>query len=235
MREMTRAKAATKPLDDRQDIGGRTTQSSPQKVGQDIHQSFKDKIKKGRRDGTRGEMLKKIEEKFGCKFIEADVSISGYAMRKTQMDFWSGRMDAVAIRRKKNVLEVFVVDWKTTADPKVQIKTDWWEKAGNFKKPLYQCLVYRELLRAHLKHNGVSARVGIILAPSHQSYPEIIYPGLCVNFQRMDEELLLDRLKEFRWSAVLDKPINIHTIRLPCIFFKVSFDPAVYVDTVLII
>ena len=253
LREATREKAATKPQDDKQD-----TRSSPQKKGQDIHRSFKDKIKKGKRDGMRGEMLEKIKDKFGCEFIEADVSISGYAVkRKTQVDFWSGRMDAVAIRRQKNVLQVFVVEWKTTDKPKVQIKTDWWKNAGSFKQPLYQCLVYRELLRAHLKHNGVDAKVGIILVPSHQSYPEIIYPGLCVDFLRMDKELLLDRLKDFQWFAVLDKSINIHScvvalasrrtttrfrddhekstarnneIKLPCIFFKVSFDPAVYVD-----
>jgi len=54
--------------------------------------------------------------------------------------FWSGRMDAVAIRRKNGDLEVFVVDWKTIDKTNVQI--DWWEKAGNFKKALYQCLVF---------------------------------------------------------------------------------------------
>ena len=208
LRQTTRGKTATKPLDDRQDIGGQTTQSSPQRRGQDIHRSFKDAIKKGTRDGTGGAMLIKIEDKFGCEFIQADVSISGYAVkRKTQMDFWSGIMDAVAIRREKGVLQVFVVDWKTIANPYVQIETDWWEKATNFEKPLYQCLVYRELLQAHLKHNGVAAVVGILLVPSHQSYPEKIYPGLCVNFQRMDEKLLLDGLKNFQWSPVLDESI----------------------------
>ena len=200
LRQTTRGKGAIKSQDDKQDKSGQATQSSPQQKGQEIHQILADEINKGTRDGTGGEMLKKMEDKFSCEFIQAEVSISGFAMRKTQMDFWSGIMDAIAIR-EKDVLEVFVVDWKTTANRNVQIETDWWEKAINFKKPLYQCLVYRELLQAHFKRHCVDAVVGILLVPSDQSYPEKIYPGLCVDFQRMDKEHLLDGLKNFQWST----------------------------------
>jgi len=142
LRQTTRRRAANKLQDDKEDKGGRSTQSSAQKTGLEIHQSFKNIINnKGTGDATTNEMLKKMKHKFGCEFMQAEVSISGYAVkRKTEVHFWSGRMDAVAIRRKNGDLEVFVVDWKTIDKTNVQI--DWWEKAGNFKKALYQCLVF---------------------------------------------------------------------------------------------
>ena len=225
LRETTPGKAAIKPPDDKQDIGGQTKKSSPQKKGQDFHEILADKIKKGTRVDRGGVMLKKMEDKFSCEFIKAEVSISGYAVKgKTQVDLWSGRMDAVAISEKD---VVFVVDWKTSSKP--DFETDWWEMASNFKKPLYQCLVYRELLRAHFKRNDVDAKVGILLAPFHLLHPEEIYPGLCVDFQEMDKEHLLDNLKDFQWFPVLDKSIYSYTIELPCKLFG-SFDPAAHVD-----
>ena len=205
--------------------GGQTTQSSPQKRGQEIHKILADNINKDRRDGTEGAMLKKMEDKFNCEFIQAEVSISGYAiMRKTHgVNFWSGIMNAVAIREIDD-LEVFVVEWQTTANSKVQIETEWWEKATNFKDPLYKCLVHRELLRAHFKRNGVDAVVGIMLVPFHQSYPGKSYPGLCVDFQGMDDKGLLNGLNVFDWSPVLDKSICVHTRdKLLRKLFKKSF------------
>lgn len=229
--ETTRGKAAIKPLDDKEHKGGQPTQSSPQKRGQEIHRKLKILINEGKGDAATVEImiLKEIKDKFGCDFIKADVSISGYAVnRKTEVDIWSGRMDAVAIRRKNGVLQVFVVEWKTTDDLKAE--TDWWEGATHFKNSLYQCLVYRELLRAHLKHNDVDAMVGIILVPIHQKYPEIIHPGLCLDFQRMRENLLLKRLDEFEWRAGFDNSIYVHDINLRRKLFKESPIPAFYVD-----
>ncbi|XP_015756299.1 PREDICTED: uncharacterized protein LOC107335780 [Acropora digitifera] len=139
-------------------------------------------------------------------------------------------MDAVAIRRKKGGLEVFVVDWKTSDKADEQLIRKWWENATNFRNPLYQCLVYRELLQAHFKRNRVDAKVGIILVPFHQSLPEIIHPGLCVDFQKMDENLLLDGLKKFEWHAVVEESFNVDTIKIPCKLIKGSFNPADYVD-----
>ena len=145
--------------------------------------------------------MEKIERKFRCEFIQAEVSISGYAVtRERQVDFCSGKMDAVAFRGgEKDVLEVFVVDWKTTTKTDLLDLYQWWEKAEYFKKPLYQCLVYRELWQAHLKHNNVKAKVGIILVPIHQTYPELSYPGLCMDFKTMSDTRLLDKLKDFQW------------------------------------
>lgn len=178
--------------------------------------------------------MEKIERKFRCEFIQAEVSISGYAVtRERQVDFCSGKMDAVAFRGgEKDVLEVFVVDWKTTTKTDLLDLYQWWEKAEYFKKPLYQCLVYRELWQAHLKHNNVKAKVGIILVPIHQTYPELSYPGLCMDFKTMSDTRLLDKLKDFQWLPVLDESIYVQTIKLPCKLFKESFDPADDVDEI---
>ena len=220
--------ASNKPREDK-------THKNPQKEGQKLHRMFADQIKK-HRDGITGEMLNEIEFQFRCKFIQAGVNVSGYAVTNTSafplLYFWSGEMDAVAFRRSgEDDLQVFVVDWKTTTKTKSSdLDPEWWTRAGNFKGPLYQCLVYRELLQAHLKRNHLKANVGIILVPIHQNYPELSVPGLCVDFKRMDEMGLLDKLREFQWLPVLDDSVFALTIKLPCKLFKESFDPADSVD-----
>ena len=232
--EKSQRKARKQPSD-KQDKRGQT---APQQKGTEIHLRLANEIKKAKdsRNDTEGKILEKIEKKFSCEFIQAEVRISGFAVNtrdscgKLTQDFWSGHMDAVAIRRKKGVLEVFVVDWKTSAKAGEQLMEKWWKNATNFKGPLYQCLVYRELLQAHFKHNDVVAKVGIMLVPFHQSDPEIIHPGLCVNFRRMEKLLLMNGLKKFEWYAVLDESIYVHTIKIPCKLIKDSFNPADYVD-----
>ena len=100
-----------------------------------MHQMLATHINKRTRNGTFGKMLEKIEFKFGCKFIKAEVSVSGYAVkRNTPAQYWSGKIDAVAIKiRPNDVPEVFVVDWKTTASTDLAHIADWWENAGTFK------------------------------------------------------------------------------------------------------
>lgn len=231
LRPQTR-KASNEPLEDKQDKGGQTAPSTPQEKGQESHRMLANLIKEGRRDGTRGKMLKEIENEFHCEFIKAEVYISGYGVTKKTyfgsrfLDFWSGKMDAVAFRESgEDVLEVFVVDWKTT-DQNDPSDPQWWANATNFKIPLYQCLVYRELLQAHLKRSKLKANVGIILVPIHQNDLELSRPGLCVDFERMDEMRLLDKLKDFQWLPDLDDSVFVYTIKLPCKLFKESFDPA---------
>lgn len=235
--EKTRGKASKQPSDE-QDKGGQTTQLplSPQHKGKKIHLSLANQINEDRGDGKKkGKMLTMIEKEFRCKFIQAEVRISGCAVNtqdsfgKLTLDFWSGSMDAVAIRRKKGGLEVFVVDWKTSDKADEQLIRKWWKNATNFRNPLYQCLVYRELLQAHFKRNRVDAKVGIILVPFHQSFPDIVRPGLCVDFRRM-EKLLLDGLKKFQWFAVPDEAFHVHTIKMPCKLIKDSYNPADYED-----
>lgn len=242
-RGRTRSKAANRTLDNKQDKGEEPTQSwpssdsgplSPQTKGMKIHKELSEQIKKDTRHGEAGKILKMMEHNFSCEFIQADVSISGFAIMKTrgntERDFWSGEMDAVAIRRSENdVLEVFVVDWKTTAKTDLADILNWWKNAKNFKEPLYQCLVYRELLLAHLKHYNVEALVGIILVPLHQLTLQL-QPRLCVDFQRMVEEHLLDELKKFQWFAILDDSNYAPTIKWQCTLFKEGFDPANVVD-----
>lgn len=243
-RGRTRSKAAYRTLDNEQDKGEEPTQSwpssdsgrlSPKRKGQKIHKELSEQINKNTRHGKAGEILKMMEHNFSCEFIKAEVYISGFAImktrRKSQRDFWSGKMDAVAIRRSENdVLEVFVVDWKTTAKTTdLADIPNWWKNATNFKRPLYQCLVYRELLLAHLKRYNVEALVGIILVPLHQLTLQL-QPRLCVDFQRMVEVHLLDKLQKFQWFAVLDDSIYAQTIKLQCKLFKEGVDPADVVD-----
>ena len=215
--------------------GGQTTQSTPQKKGQDIHRMLAEKIKeknkkKNKKKNTDivDELLKRMESELTCTFIKAEVSISGSAVKGKKVDYWSGQIDAIAIRENE-VPEVFVVDWKTS-EANAEVTSEWWTKATNFKRPLYQCLVYRELLQAHFKHHGVNAKVGIILVPLHQTHLETICPGLCLDFQKMDKEHLLDGLNKFEWHAVLDESSFFHTIKMPCKLIRDSFDPADYVD-----
>ena len=229
-------KASNKPLENKQDKGGQTTQSTPQKQGQKFRRILADQINNDGEDGINDEMLKEIESEFGCEFIRAELDISGYSISKKTnfwrfLDFWSGKMDAVAFRRSgEDGLQVFVVDWKTTSKSDCRELDKWWTDATKFKTSLYQCLVYRELLRAHLNRSNLNADVGIILVPIHQNDPELSIPGLCVDFTRMDGMRLLDKLKDFQWVPVFDKSDFVPTIKLPCKLFKDSFDPADGVD-----
>lgn len=216
-------------LSDKQDIWRQTTQS-PKTMGKKFHQNLADNIKSGERDGIEGEILDAIETTFRCKFIKAEVRISGFAVNEETQHFWKGKMDAVAIRRENDALEVFVVDWKTSDKDDKKFIVKWWENSGNFRGPLYQCLVYRELLQAHFEHKDVDAKVGIILVPFQQSFPERIHPGLCVDFRKMNKNHLLDGLKNIRWYAVLNKSLFGHTIKTPCKLNTGSFNPADYVD-----
>ena len=241
-RGRTRSKAANRTLRRiKVKVKSQDNQSSPQRMGQIIHKKLAEQLKNGTRDGIEGEILKKMEDNFSCEFLQAaEVSISGFAVerktrrRKTelQVDFWSGKMDAVAIRRSTDGLEIFVVDWKTSGkEANLWDISNWWNGATKFKVPLYQCLVYRELLSesAHLTRYNVEGSVGIMLVPLHQLTLKL-HPGLCVDFQGMVEEHLLDGLNKLKWFAVLDDSIYVHTIKLPCKLFKESFDPAVDVD-----
>lgn len=243
--DLTKERSATEQsevADKRQyntnDEGGQTTSSSPQKRGIQIHGMLAEKIKNDHRDGREGKLLKTMEDTFHCEFIQAEVYISGYAVRKSQPDlksqpdFWNGKMDAVAILQQsshpEDVPKIFIVDWKTSST--VSVLADWWSHATDFKDPLYQCLVYRELLQAHLEFNNVKALVGIMLVPFNQSQHKTLMPGLCMDFEEMDKKGLLDGIKDYQWFSVLDESIYFNTIKLPCKLFKEGFDPAVHVD-----
>ena len=129
-----------------------------------------------------------------------------------------GKMDAVAFRPKES--EVLIVDWKTFIQKgKASLET-WWDKAGDFGDPLYQTLVYRELLTKHLKRSTeVDIKVGVMLVPYHQSNEELLMPGLCVDFSQMETARLLSGLKQYRW--VCDESELVHTINFPgCKMFK---------------
>ena len=129
-----------------------------------------------------------------------------------------GKMDAVAFRPKES--EVLIVDWKTSIQKGTESLFAWWDRAGNFGDPLYQTLVYRELLTKHLKRFiEVDIKIGVMLVPYHQSNEELLMPGLCVDFSQMEMEGMLTGLKQYRW--VCDKSELVHTINFPgCKVFK---------------
>ena len=193
--------------------------NNPQGKGKKEHLEFEDLIKSGSREGLKGKVLKELESQFDCEFLAAEVDIWGWSVQRSNARFYSGVMDAVAIRVTGPKPEVLVVDWKTTnAKTDVSDLSTWWDKATNFSVPLYQCLVYRELLAKHLS-NDLDVKVGVMIVPYHQSHPELLKPGLCVDFTEMEEKGLLMGLKKYRWCSQ-DSEVAC-TIKFPgCKLFK---------------
>ena len=194
--------------------------NNPQGKGKKEHLEFEDLIKSGSREGLKGKVLKELESQFDCEFLAAEVDIWGWSVQRSNARFYSGVMDAVAIRVTGPKPEVLVVDWKTY----IAAKTDdsdlstWWKNATNFSVPLYQCLVYRELLAKHLS-NDLDVKVGVMIVPYHQSHPELLVPGLCVDFTEMEEKGLLTGLKKYRWCSQ-DSEV-VWSIKFPgCKLFK---------------
>jgi len=215
---------ALKKIELKNALGG-DLEGTAQRIGDIIHHNLTEKIKKKDREGQQGKLLKKIEKKFGCTFFKAKVPIYGYSIQKLQIRCYSGEMDALAFRRRAGaVLEVFVVEWKTYS---TDVSTKWWEEATSFKTPLYQSLIYRELLQAHLKENGLEVRVGIMLVPISQ-LPGLNWPGLCTKFNGMDKVGLLDNLKEYQWFG--EQSNCVHTIKLPSRLFNLQNLESPYVD-----
>ena len=192
--------------------------NNPQGKGKKEHLEFEDLIKSGSREGLKGKVLKELESQFDCEFLAAEVDIWGWSVQRSNARFYSGVMDAVAIRVTGPKPEVLVVDWKTTGKTAVSYLRTWWDKATNFSVPLYQCLVYRELLAKHLS-NDLDVKVGVMIVPYHQSHPELLMPGLCVDFTEMEEKGLLAGLKKYRWCSQDSEAV--HTIKFPgCKLFK---------------
>ena len=192
--------------------------NNPQGKGRKEHLEFEDLIKSGSREGLKGKVLKELESQFDCEFLAAEVDNWGWSVQRSNARFYSGVMDAVAIRVTGPKPEVLVVDWKTTGKTDVSYLRTWWDKATNFSVPLYQCLVYRELLAKHLS-NDLDVEVGVMIVPYHQSHPELLMPGLCVDFTEMEEKELLMGLKKYRWCSQ-DSEV-VCTIKFPgCKLFK---------------
>ena len=192
--------------------------NNPQGKGRKEHLEFEDLIKSGSREGLKGKVLKELESQFDCEFLAAEVDNWGWSVQRSNARFYSGVMDAVAIRVTGPKPEVLVVDWKTTGKTDVSYLRTWWDKATNFSVPLYQCLVYRELLAKHLS-NDLDVEVGVMIVPYHQSHPELLMPGLCVDFTEMEEKGLLMGLKKYRWCSQ-DSEV-VCTIKFPgCKLFK---------------
>ena len=208
----------TKTITVEGELGVGRGEESAQEKGKLIHQKLARCINNNNNNIPKcyaeEKLLKEIEEKFSCKFLQAEVEITGYCTKGSEpADIYSGRMDAIAFRRtENNHLEVYVVDWKTSSKEKISGKPeDWWDMATYFKTPLYQCLLYREILKADLKENGITARVGVMLVPIPQKGRQVI-PGLCRNVEEaMDKEELLDKLKEYEWFSL--KRTRFHTIK----------------------
>ena len=192
----------------------RRSLKQPQERGQQFHLALAKQINVKRTiESVEGQLLTKMEEEFHCKFVQAEVGICGYAVKKSRVDCYKGKIDAVALRQiPEGDPQVVIVDWKTYA--KDDSPTEWWDKATCYKDPLYQCLLYRELLQTHLKVNDINASVGIMLVPLCQARLGQVIPGLCTNFQHMEEEGLLDTIKSYQWFSEESK--CVHTVILPC-------------------
>ena len=112
--------------------------NNPQGKGKKEHLEFEDLIKSGSREGLKGKVLKELESQFDCEFLAAEVDNWGWSVQRSNARFYSGVMDAVAIRVTGPKPEVLVVDWKTTGKTDVSCLRTWWDKATNFSVPLYQ-------------------------------------------------------------------------------------------------
>lgn len=205
------------------ELGENFKGKSPQEKGQIIHQNLAERIENSDRSGAEGQLLKEIEEKF-----RAEVSICGYSTKKSKVDFYSGQMDALAYREEDSDLEVLVVDWKSSSNDALKDPKKWWDKATFFKTPLYQSLIYRELLKAHLKENDITAGVGVMLVPIPQKRKPNVMPGLCTDFQRMHEVGLLDGINECEWFGEESK--CVHTITLPSTLLNLENLNSTYVE-----
>lgn len=210
------------------ELGGNFEGKSPQEKGQIIHQNLAEHIENGSRSGAEGQLLNEIEKKFTCNFFKAEVSICGYSTKKSKVDFYSGRMDALAYRKEDSDLEVIVIDWKSSSKDALKDPKKWWDKATCFKTPLYQSLIYRELLKAHLKENDIKARVGVMLVPLPHKGKHKVMPGLCTDFQRMHEVGLLDGINECEWFGEESK--CVHTITLPSTLLNLENLDSTYVE-----
>ena len=199
---------------------GPSKQSSSQEWGLQFHLTLAKQINEQRtRKSVEGQLLKKIEKKFNCKFVQAEVGICGYAVNKSRVDCYKGKIDAVALRQSpRGDPEVVVVEWKTFAKDDLQNPMKWWNGATYFKKPLYQCLLYRELLQTHLEVSDLRARIGIMLVPYNQAHQGKVVPGLCTDFQNMEKEGLLETIKSFQWLS--EESECVHTVILPCKLFN---------------
>ena len=172
-----------------------------QERGKQFHKALVKQINGQRtRKSVEGQLLTKLEEEFNCKFLQAEVRIRGYAVKRSKVDCYKGKIDAVALRQSpRGDPEVVVVEWKTFAKDDLQNPMKWWNGATYFKKPLYQCLLYRELLQTHLEVSDLRARIGIMLVPYNQAHQGKVVPGLCTDFQNMEKEGLLESIKSFQW------------------------------------
>ena len=221
---MVRDSFPTKRVKLKKELGENSKGKSPQGKGQIIHQNLAKCINNSDRSGAEGQLLKEIEEKFTCTFFMAEVTICGFSTKKSKVDFYSGRMDALAYDNQKGYLQVLVVEWKTDLkDPE-----KWWDEATSFKTPLYQSLIYRELLKAHLKENEITALVGVMLVPIPRKRKPKAMPGLCTNFQRMHEVGLLDGINEYEWFGEESK--CVHTITLPSKLLNLENLDTTYVE-----
>lgn len=101
------------------ELGVGRGQESAQEKGKVIHQNLARCIYNNNNNipncCAEDKLLKAIEETFRCKFLQAEVEITGYCTKESvPEDIYRGKMDAIAFRRRHS-LEVYVVDWKTSS------------------------------------------------------------------------------------------------------------------------
>ena len=148
--------------------------------------------------------LKDIEQKFECNIIEihaAEVPIHGFAENNQQHHLWKGKMDCVGLSKNGTVL---IIDWKAISDT----LGAFWDSSKNYGGKLHQCLIYRQLMKAHLENHYKDKQikppsVGIMIVPIYSDNITVNSPGLFVDFKELDRVGFFKKIREFDWKVSL--------------------------------
>lgn len=189
----------------------RKSRSEKMVKGTEIHDLIKSLFEKKRlgeeiKDDLKQveKFLKDIEQKFECNIIEihaAEVPIHGFAENNQQHHLWKGKMDCVGLSKNGTVL---IIDWKAISDS----PEAFWDLSKNYGGKLHQCLIYRQLMMAHLENHCKDKqikppRVGIMIVPIYGDNITVNSPRLFVDFKELDEVRFFKKIREFDWKVSL--------------------------------
>lgn len=191
----------------------RDSKSRSEKIvkGTEIHNLIKSFFEKKRLgEGIKDDLkqvekfLKDIEQKFECNIIEihaAEVPIHGFAENNQQHHLWKGKMDCVGLSKNGTVL---IIDWKAISDS----PEAFWDLSKNYGGKLHQCLIYRQLMKAHLENHYKDKQikppsVGIMIVPIYSDNITVNSPRLFVDFKELNGVGFFKKMRQFDWKVSL--------------------------------
>lgn len=191
----------------------RDSKSRSEKIvkGTEIHDLIKSFFEKKRlgeeiKDDLKQveKFLKDIEQKFECNIIEihaAEVPIHGFAENNQQHHLWKGKMDCVGLSKNGTVL---IIDWMAISDS----LEAFWNLSKNYGGKLHQCLIYRQLMKAHLENHYKDKQikppsVGIMIVPIHSDNITVNSPRLFVDFKELNGVGFFKKMRQFDWKVSL--------------------------------